>query len=1436
MRSIAKRTAAAVLAAAALAFAALPGLAEELTVAAANGGQTVESTALSGQCGEGLYYEFDAATGTLIISGTGSMWDFAGQAPWAPWQASIRKIVISTGVTRVSSDAFKGCAALEAVELPGTLTAIDAGAFSGCESLKEVDLSATAVAIIGESAFDGCSQLETLSFPATLATINAGAFSGCESLKEVDLSATAVETIGAAAFDGCTSLETVVLPDTVVSIAADVFSGCGSLSAIVAPEAVVSIALSDVELPEAAVIQTVSYGESELPASGTAGSASGSTQSSGSAAAPSSTPKPAQEPEEQHEAGTFTLFEYTTRRVQTWELVNGRVVLTHEKILDLESTGNYLQIVDYTYDEQGNMARLVSRWPTEHETEVVDYTYDASGNLIKEVRDYSYNDQKELYTVDYTYENGLLVKESYVRWVEGEISDWYDCSYITIDESETGKTIETRYFAETAEGDSWFQIIRSTFDERGYVLKQLCYDDNEDTPSGMSVYEYADDGTETETYTSLNGSQRLVSVRDANGLLLREENSYKGGSYVRVYTYYENGLLKSCTQEKISADETAQNNKTTVVYELAEDGMTGRQIMTSGSWSQTSEWSRTDTQFVTKTYENGALASTTVILYSADGVPVSKETTSSGDGRTLISYNSQGRVQERVRYDADGSLAERIVYDYDGQGRVLTENQYHADGLFQTITYGYHGTTFMQAYRCTVCGGIKTEVYYDLNGRQTQRITYDESGALTDRSVTEYDELGRVLSHITYDGSGSICYSEIMEYKGDSWEAWHVITQYPDGYRIERTVFDDGSYVNVQTNPDGYRWESTCDALGRQTEYKTFNQDGTLIYWETDEYKGSSPEYWHSIIVFEDGSRTEWTKLDDGSSINITENPDGSSWKHTYDALDRILESNGYGADGTLLTMMTYEYKGDSTEPWHTLIVYDEGGYEETTTFDDGSTLYAQIDMNGAGWETTSDALGRPTEVKSYDAGYKLVSTSTSEYKDDSAEPWHSFAVYADGRTTDWKKLEDGTTVDTQTNADGSGWSFSYDALGRNTLLQYFDENGELTSSTTYDYEGESSEYSHSKTEYEGGYNEFTKHEDGSTENVTVSLDENGNIAQQTISKTLSNDEIIQDTTTYTDGQATSYYHSDSSGSYSYSYNSTTNSYDYYAEGIYSSEENKGSNPLPELESTSDQTDELELMFVPSHTPTSTPTDESTDGSTNGSTDGSTDKPTAPIEATPGEAESEANPSDESGDEPDDESGDEPDDESGDESGNEPADESGDEPDDESGDEPADGSGDESDDESGDEPDDESGDEPDDESGDESGDEPADESSDEPDDESGDELDDESGDEPDDESGDEPDDESGDEPDDESGDEPDDESGDEPDDESGDEPDDESGDEPDDSSGDEPDDESGDEPDDESGDEPDDESGDEPDDESGDEPDDGSDDEPGEATPSEANA
>ncbi len=117
-------------------------------------------------CGDNLTWSL-SEDGTLTISGTGDMYDFAAAAdpaaaavmstgkaaPWHGVRSRITRIVIGEGVTSIGDNAFTGCAGVETVTIPAAVSQIGQNAFADCTGLTEIVFEGDAPQI-EESAFD----------------------------------------------------------------------------------------------------------------------------------------------------------------------------------------------------------------------------------------------------------------------------------------------------------------------------------------------------------------------------------------------------------------------------------------------------------------------------------------------------------------------------------------------------------------------------------------------------------------------------------------------------------------------------------------------------------------------------------------------------------------------------------------------------------------------------------------------------------------------------------------------------------------------------------------------------------------------------------------------------------------------------------------------------------------------------------------------------------------------------------------------------------------------------------------------------------------------------------------------------------------------------------------------------------------------------------
>ena len=117
--------------------------------------------ATSGTCGSSLTWSLDSATGTLTISGSGNMTDYASwtKVPWYKNSSSIKNLKISSGVTSIGAHAFEMCK-IKSVTIPSGVIKIGASAFDNCSMLTSVTFGSNSrLKTIGDRAFYCCSNL-----------------------------------------------------------------------------------------------------------------------------------------------------------------------------------------------------------------------------------------------------------------------------------------------------------------------------------------------------------------------------------------------------------------------------------------------------------------------------------------------------------------------------------------------------------------------------------------------------------------------------------------------------------------------------------------------------------------------------------------------------------------------------------------------------------------------------------------------------------------------------------------------------------------------------------------------------------------------------------------------------------------------------------------------------------------------------------------------------------------------------------------------------------------------------------------------------------------------------------------------------------------------------------------------------------------------------
>ena len=188
------------------------------------------------------------------------------------FSSDLTSITIPNSVTRIGSEAFRGCKNLTSITLSKNVTSIGSKAFLGCDGLDSIKVESgntkydsrdncnaiietandtliagckntvipKSVTRIGAFAFGNCRSLTSIVIPNSVTSIGDYAFWECSGLTSITIP-NSVTSIGNHAFEFCYSLSSITIPNSVTSIASYAFSYCRGLTSVTIPNSVTSI-------------------------------------------------------------------------------------------------------------------------------------------------------------------------------------------------------------------------------------------------------------------------------------------------------------------------------------------------------------------------------------------------------------------------------------------------------------------------------------------------------------------------------------------------------------------------------------------------------------------------------------------------------------------------------------------------------------------------------------------------------------------------------------------------------------------------------------------------------------------------------------------------------------------------------------------------------------------------------------------------------------------------------------------------------------------------------------------------------------------------------------------------------------------------------------------------------------------------------------------
>ncbi|MGA0447646.1 MAG: leucine-rich repeat protein, partial [Pseudohongiellaceae bacterium] len=118
--------------------------------------------------------------------------------------AGLTSVTLPGSLTTIGAYAFRECNGLTSIYIPDSVSSMDLQAFNRCENLQQVRLSES-LSKIDRNAFGYCYRLESITIPSGISTLGANAFLNCSSLRSVFFRGGSLPSIGGGAFSGIAS-------------------------------------------------------------------------------------------------------------------------------------------------------------------------------------------------------------------------------------------------------------------------------------------------------------------------------------------------------------------------------------------------------------------------------------------------------------------------------------------------------------------------------------------------------------------------------------------------------------------------------------------------------------------------------------------------------------------------------------------------------------------------------------------------------------------------------------------------------------------------------------------------------------------------------------------------------------------------------------------------------------------------------------------------------------------------------------------------------------------------------------------------------------------------------------------------------------------------------------------------------------------------------
>lgn len=390
-------------------------------------------------------------------------------------------------------------------------------------------------------------------------------------------------------------------------------------------------------------------------------------------------------------------------------------------------------------------------------------------------------------------------------------------------------------------------------------------------------------------------------------------------------------------------------------------------------------------------------------------------------------------LSQRTTYDADGEYS---VYIYNDHGDYTKCTNYNKTGNEISVTEREHvyDKNGIRIQRKSYGNGVLyRDIIYEAtpDGESRKKIdTYYYSDG--DKEVVYFDENENETACTTYDANGDILEELTYKYTYDKDGSVILIKEYEGSSLTKETVY---SYTT-------YKYAKSITYKSKETLYYDDEKD-VYIYDENNDY----------ISITQYGTNGEIVRL--------------SEFEYIYDDLGNLASEKEF-VNGNLTH--EYEYSCRADDPTYTyrskLVYYEADGYKYVTFYDESGYVTKEIYYDNDGeidYECTheytfddKDNMLSKKEytdgklIREYEYSYKTSNPSETfqskrtDYYDDSTK---RVEIYNENRET-----VSATEYDAEGNVTySSTFEYEYDDNGE-LLKRYEYENGKLTDINEYAY------------------------------------------------------------------------------------------------------------------------------------------------------------------------------------------------------------------------------------------------------------------------------------------------------------------------------------------------------------------------------------------------